>query len=178
MVEPSLVDGETLDLTTITPERGDILGAGGVALVKERRVERFGLDKTDLTQAQAVDSARRVATVLGVEVAPYVKLVRASGDEAFVEALTLRPEDARDVPTGFADIPGALAIGGELPLAPTREFAAPILGRVGPATAEIVKESDGRVQAGDEVGVSGLQLSVRRAAVRDARHPGRGGRCR
>ena len=158
MVEPSLVDGEALDLTTSTPERGDILGAGGVALVKERRVERFGLDKTDLTQAQAVDSARRVATVLGVDVAPYVKLVRASGDEAFVEALTLRPEDARDVPAGFADIPGALAIGGELPLAPTREFAAPILGRVGPATAEIVKESEGRVQAGDEVGVSGLQL--------------------
>ena len=44
-----------------------------------------------------------------------------------------------------------------MPLAPTREFAAAILGRVGPATAEIVKKSEGAVQPGDEVGLSGLQ---------------------
>ena len=60
-------------------------------------------------------------------------------------------------PTEFGTVKGALAIGDTLPLAPTREFAAPILGRVGQATAEIVKDSDGRVQAGDEVGLSGLE---------------------
>ena len=43
------------------------------------------------------------------------------------------------------------------PLAPTREFAAALLGRVGPATADIVEESGGSIVAGDEVGLSGLQ---------------------
>ena len=157
VVEASLEDGDAFATTALEAKRGDILGAGGVALVKERRVERFGLDKTDLSDARAAASARRVATLLGVSVAPYVKLVRASGDKAFVEAITLRPADARDVPAEFGEIPGALAIGGTLPLAPTREFAAPILGRVGPATAEIIKDSDGRIAAGDVVGISGLQ---------------------
>ena len=42
-------------------------------------------------------------------------------------------------------------------LAPTRDFARPILGTVGQATKEIVDDSDGAVVAGDEVGLSGLQ---------------------
>jgi cell division protein FtsI/penicillin-binding protein 2 len=57
----------------------------------------------------------------------------------------------------FADIRGALAVRDTLPLAPTREFAAALLGRVGPATAEVVEASEGRIVAGDEVGLSGLQ---------------------
>ena len=44
-----------------------------------------------------------------------------------------------------------------LPLAPTRQFARPILGTVGPATAEIIEKSDGAVVAGDLAGLSGLQ---------------------
>jgi cell division protein FtsI/penicillin-binding protein 2 len=57
----------------------------------------------------------------------------------------------------FRGVPGALAVNDTLPLAPTREFAAALLGRVGPATAEVVAESDGAIVAGDEVGLSGLQ---------------------
>ena len=44
-----------------------------------------------------------------------------------------------------------------LPLAPTREFARPLLGTVGPVTEEIVKKSDGVYRAGDEAGLSGLE---------------------
>ena len=46
VVEPSLGDGDRLSATTLTAKRGNITGAGGVALVKPRRVERFGLDKS------------------------------------------------------------------------------------------------------------------------------------
>ena len=45
----------------------------------------------------------------------------------------------------------------QLPLAPTRTFAAPILGTVGPPTAEMVKKSHGTLSAADQVGLSGLQ---------------------
>ncbi len=46
---------------------------------------------------------------------------------------------------------------GTLPLAPSKDFAAAILGTVGPATAELVKDSKGRIKPGDVVGLSGLQ---------------------
>lgn len=77
---------------------------------------------------------------------------------AFVEAIVLRREDAGSgVSADYVDIPGAVAIEDEIPLAPTRQFATPVFGSVGPATAEMVEESGGTVDAGDLVGLSGLQ---------------------
>ncbi|RYP87578.1 penicillin-binding protein [Nocardioides guangzhouensis] len=158
LVEPSLASGERLESTTLRARRGDILGAGDEPLVTARPVVRFGIDKTKVKAAQAPVSARALAGLLDVDPTPYAKLVKAAGPQAFVEALVLRESDAGSVRgAGLDAIPGAVGIGGEMPLAPTREFAAPILGRVGPATAEIVEKSDGAVRPGDEVGLSGLQ---------------------
>ena len=154
---PGLADGDTLGLRRVAPTRGDITGADGAVLVTERPVLRYGLDKTKVEGAQVARSARRIARVLGVDVASYVDRAEAMGPEAFVEAVVLREDDALDVLPAFRTVPGALAVRDTLPLAPSREFAAALLGRVGPATAEIVEASDGRVVAGDEVGLSGLQ---------------------
>ena len=158
VVEPSLAEGETLDATTLQARRGDILGAGDEPLVTRRAVVRYGIDKTKVAPARAVPSARALASLLDIDPAAYAKLVKAAGPKAFIEALVLRDSDAGTVSDAdLRRIKGAVALGGELPLAPTREFAAPILGRVGPATADIVKKSDGAIQPGDEVGLSGLQ---------------------
>lgn len=159
--EPSLLheelrDGETLDLRTLPAERGEILGAGGAPLVTARPIRTYGLDKSRIEPAQVVPSARAVADFLDVDRADFVERAKGSGPKAFVEAIALRPADARDLPFGFDDIPGAGVVAGERHLAITRDFAAPILGRVGPVTAEIVEESDGRYAAGDEAGLSGL----------------------
>jgi cell division protein FtsI/penicillin-binding protein 2 len=102
-------------------------------------------------------SAHQAAVALGVTPGPYVKLVKASGDQAFVEAIVLRAQESAAGRRAIRGIRGAVAMKDTMPLAPTREFAAPVLGRVGPATAEIVKASGGRVQPGDVVGISGLQ---------------------
>jgi len=158
LVEPSLRDGEQLDADRVPARRGDVRGAGGSVLVTARPVVRLGLDKTQVKPRQVAYSARRVAQALDLDVAPYVERARATGDAAFVEGIVLRAEDARSaVPPSFGDIPGAYSLDDELPLAPTREFAAPILGTVGQATAEVVEESGGAIEAGDEVGLSGLQ---------------------
>ena len=126
LVEPSLEEGESLDATTLQPRRGDILGAGGAPLVTMRPVVRFGIDKTKVTGARAVASARALAGLLDIAPAPYAKLVRNAGEKAFVEALVLRESDAGQVDRGaLGSIQGAVALGGEMPLAPTREFAAP-----------------------------------------------------
>ncbi len=154
---PDLAEGDTLGLRTLTPRRGDITGAGGAVLVTERPVLRYGLDKTKVEGAEVTRSARRIARILDVDVASYVERAEAMGPEAFVEAVVLREGDALEVLPAFRRVRGALAVRDTLPLAPTREFAAALLGRVGPATAEIVEESEGRIVAGDEVGLSGLQ---------------------
>jgi len=157
ILEPSLTDGETFDVDGLLAERGDILGGHGEPIVTDRHVVHYGLDKTRIPASAVARSARRIASALDIDPAAYVKAARAAGPQAFVEAIVLRLEDARDVDASYEAIPGAVALSGKLPLAPTKEFAAPILGSVGPATAEIIEQSDGAVQAGDVVGLSGLQ---------------------
>lgn len=154
---PDLTEGETLGLRTLTPQRGDITGADGAVLVTNRPVLRYGLDKTKVEGPQVARSARRIARILDVDAASYVERAEAMGPDAFVEAVVLREDDALEVLPDFDKVRGALAVRDTLPLAPTREFAAALLGRVGPATAELVEESEGRIAAGDEVGLSGLQ---------------------
>lgn len=154
---PDLGEGDTLGLRTLAAERGAITGLDGAPIVVDRPVIRFGLDKTRTEPAQVGPAARRIATALDLDVADFVERATAAGPEAFVEAVVLRAEEARDLDPAYGDIPGAAAIEDTLPLAPTRDFAAPILGRVGAATAEIIEESDGAVREGDLVGLSGLQ---------------------
>ncbi len=154
---PEVAEGDTLGLRTVTPVRGDIVGADDVLLVTERPVLRYGLDKTKVEGPQVARSARRIARILDVDAASYVERAEEMGAEAFVEALVLREDDALEVLPSFRKVPGALAVRDTLALAPTREFAAALLGRVGPATADIVEESGGSIVAGDEVGLSGLQ---------------------
>ena len=158
VVQPSLRPGWTLTTTSVNPRRGDILGSGGAPMVKPRPVIRFGIDKTHVKPARLAGSTRRLADLLGIDPAGFLKRVRAAGPQAFVEGIVFRRQQ---VPTrvldGYPHIPGAAGISDHLPLAPTKQFAAAVLGTVGPATAEIVKQSKGKVAPGDDVGLSGLE---------------------
>lgn len=159
IVEPSLRAGGTLDLAGLTGERGAILGAGGRPLVTDRPVTRFGIDKSAVSAARAVSSARALAALLDVDVAAYAQRVKAAGDAAFVEAIVLRREDVPvEVGAGYRRIKGALAIRDTLPLTPTRGFATPLLGTVGEPTAEMIESDPERYAVGQQVGISGLQL--------------------
>lgn len=158
VVHPTLQEGWTLDLDEVSADRGDILGARDSLIVTERDVIRFGLDKTKVRGAQVAASARRVAELLDIDAAAFVKEAQAAGPKAFVEAIVLRADEAQQHLTpAWAGVTGAASIGAQRPLAPTREFAAPLLGTVGEATAEIVEESEGDVLPGEQVGRSGLQ---------------------
>lgn len=158
VLEPSLAAGERLVVRKSAAKRGEILGAGGAVLVTDRPVFRVGIDKTKVAPEQAGASAKLLAKLLDIESAAFAQQVTAAGPKAFVEAIVLRT-DAPDLPDSghLAAIPGAAEIPDELPLAPTREFARPILGTVGPATAELIGASKGRLRAGDITGLSGLQ---------------------
>ncbi len=158
LLAPTLARGERLVLESRPAPRADILGAGGVALVKDRPVVRFGIDKTHVGAARAVASAKAAARLLGVDAASFAARVKAAGDQAFVEAIVLRRSDvSRVLPRSYPKIPGFVGLPDTMPLAPTRDFARPILGAVGPVTAEIVKQSRGAYRAGDMAGLSGLE---------------------
>jgi cell division protein FtsI/penicillin-binding protein 2 len=158
LVSPELGSGNRLERVDTPADRGDILGPRGVRLVTERPVARFGIDRSTISAARAPAAARALAEELGIDAKPYVARVRAAGPKAFVEALVLREADARAaLRAGATAIKGVTIVRGTLPLAPTREFARPVLGTVGPVTAEIVKESKGAYGPGDEAGLSGLE---------------------
>ncbi|EMY34634.1 penicillin-binding protein, transpeptidase [Arthrobacter crystallopoietes BAB-32] len=160
VVEPSLQAGETLALATEEAERGEILDAAGEPIVTERPVRVVGINKKGLTSAQAQEAAKELAAVVDIEAADYAAKVEAYGPDAFVDAITLREAAFEDLDQDeLESIDGFLAVEDKLPLAPTRGFAAGLLGSVREATAEDIEKSDGAIVAGDTVGAGGIQAA-------------------
>jgi len=159
IIEKSLAAGETFQVARLKATRGQILGRDDLPIVTERPVVRFGIDRTQVPAPAAADSARRLATLLGLDVEPYVAQVTKAGPKAFVQAISLRRGTvSNDLLGAVQAIPGARGISDHLPLAPSKGFAAAILGTVGPVTKELVEKSGGRLDGGDDAGLSGLQL--------------------
>ena len=135
-----------------------MLGAGGAVIVEPRLVHRLGIDKTRIAARRAGRGGARARAVRsGSTPRRTRRRVAAAGEKAFVEAITVRDGDPGYDVAALAALPGVNDVTDTLPLAPTRKFARPILGTVGPATAEIIEKSDGAVVAGDLAGLSGLQ---------------------
>ncbi|HEX6235030.1 MAG TPA: penicillin-binding transpeptidase domain-containing protein [Jiangellaceae bacterium] len=157
LLHPDLTEGDQLALRRQAAERGDVLAGDGSPLVTERPVFRIGIDKTLVEPAEQTAAAEALAELVDVDPERFADRVADAGERAFIEAITLREDDADEVVDQIADITGARALEDTMLLAPTRQFARPILGTVGEATAEIIEGSEGRVQEGDIVGLSGLQ---------------------
>ena len=81
----------------------------------------------------------------------------ASGSKAPIPVITYRDADWAPRADRIEDLKGVIAPTSEQPLARTRTFAQPLLGSFGEVTAEMVTKSDGRYEAGDRAGRSGLQ---------------------
>lgn len=157
VMAPDLADGEVLRVRRQQPERAQIIGAGDKPIVEPREVQRIGIDKTKVSGTEATDSARKLAQAVGVNADNFVKAVQNAGAEAFVEAITARVDSPQEQAARELQAPGVFMVKASIPLAPTSGFARPILGVVGDATAEIVEKSEGRVVAGDRVGMGGVQ---------------------
>ena len=158
IVQPQLDGTNRLSQRRRYPERGELLGEDGVPIVEVRPVFLIGIDKSKVSGEKAKASAVRLAKVIKINSKAYAKKVAAAGNGAFVTAIVLRM-DAPNLPLGskIRAIPGALSIRTGQMLAPTRDFARPIIGIVGEATKEEVDKSGGAVVAGDQVGLAGLQ---------------------
>ena len=155
---PGLESGKRIGVDSHAPERAEILAGDDTPIITERAIRRYGLDKAKIGEDDLESAAEEIAEAAGVDPESFTTRVLAAGPKAFVEAISVRPEDADAwIEDGFEDLPGALVVSGEALLAPTRTFARELLGRAGEATAEIIEDSDGEITAGDVVGISGLQ---------------------
>lgn len=157
LLEPDIKDGEVLDKTVTAPSRAEILGAGDAKLISYRPVVYVGIDKTMIGSADPAASAAKLAQLVGVDEAAYVKQVQASGPQAFVSAITLRQDGRTITDQQIASIPGARGIPDSLPLAPTRTFARAVLGTAAEASAEQIQKAGGVLKVGDIVGTGGLE---------------------
>ncbi|KQS98977.1 penicillin-binding protein [Cellulomonas sp. Leaf395] len=157
LLAPDLVAGEVLTVERARADRANVLGAGGAVIVEPRLVHRLGIDKTQIAAPEQDAAARELAGALEIDPEAYASKVAAAGEKAFIEAITVRDGDPNYDVAALGVLPGVNDVTDTVPLAPTRQFARPILGTVGPATAEIIEKSDGAVSDGDLAGLSGLQ---------------------
>lgn len=153
-VHPELTDEQQLSYSRQLPRRAAINDSDSLALVEQLTMYQVGLDKGAIEPSSWEASARHVAELVDVDVESFVQKVRDGGERQFVVAKTMAQTE---IPASISDVPGGHVAETErmVPFSPT--FAIGVLGTSGPATAEVIEESQGRIQQGDLVGLSGLQ---------------------
>src|SRR5690625_4893729 len=155
---PGLEPGQLVGIDSVTPQRAEIIDKHQDPIVTLRPLRHYGLDKTYLEDDDPEEAAASIAKATGVDQDAFIDKVNAAGPQAFVEAISVRPEDVDEwIDPDFDSLPGARTVSDEAFLAPTRTFARELLGRVGHPTAEMLEESNGELHAEDLVGLSGLQ---------------------
>jgi cell division protein FtsI/penicillin-binding protein 2 len=174
-VHPALRAGRRLGTARVAPSRASILARDGGALVRARPVVEVGVLPERVRDLEAV--VRALADTEGVDGAALRRAVRAARPDQLVAAVTLREADYARVEPRLRPVPGIVFQRTTAQLAPTRGFARALLGTVGPATAEQVARSRGRLVAGDDAGQGGLEAAFdarlagtpeQRVLVRDA----------
>ncbi len=165
-VAPGLKDTERLLYNRLQPTRGSVLGANAAKIAYNQPAIRIGIDKSALDPTATDAAARALATALtaggvAVNADSYASKVATAGTKAFVEAALLRTTDPKQsaLATQLKGTPGVAQLSVQRALGITSSFLRPILGQVGEANADQVKNSGGSIMAGDMVGTGGLQLS-------------------
>jgi hypothetical protein len=155
VVHPRLRGEQRLGTTHEQGTRGRILARDGRAIVRDRTVYRIGLENDRVDSIR--ESVDALTDVVDANPRELRNALRNAGPQQFVEAITMRPGDYEDAEAALEEVPGALAVQDEAPLAESREFARALLGTVGPATAEQLEKLGGQRAPGAEVGQFGLQ---------------------
>lgn len=157
-VHPALDRLTRLGTVVDAGERGDLLDRDGKPLVTERATVDVAVE-TDRVGDPAA-TARALAGVLDVEARDVERRIRGASRGRFVPIVTLRRSDFEARAKALDAIAGVSVAAGSASLAPSRGFARATLGTVGPATAEQIARSRGRLRAGDVVGQAGLQARL------------------
>lgn len=160
VIHPRLRPGLRLVAFRQLPPRAPILDRDGRALVVPRPIVTVGVVPSLLARPRLALHVLQETT--GADPARVRSMLATAGSNQFVPVITLRRSDYERVRARIHPLPGVHFQTGSRPLAPTREFARPVLGIVGPATSEALKVARGPYTAADEIGLSGLQQVYQR----------------
>lgn len=152
---PQLATNEYLAVERIQPTRADLLDASGKPLFAPTPVVTVGLQPSKVQDIASVSAT--LAKVLNVDTAKIQADVAAAKPDAFVPIVTLRQPDYEAVKGLIYDLPGTVFQTSTQLLTQGSGWGRALLGTVGPATKEIIDNSGGRIRAGDQTGLSGLQ---------------------
>jgi len=151
---PKLARKDAFVVTTTNGNRGEITGRGGAGIMTNQTVYDIVIDPVKAT----TDSVQRLEQVTNVTgLVSQLQAEQKSHSQATIPVITYRQVDYDARKASLDGLAGVLAQKRQQPLAQTRTFGQPILGRVGPVTAEMVKKDPKYYHAGMYVGVSGLQ---------------------
>jgi cell division protein FtsI/penicillin-binding protein 2 len=155
IIHPDLDRSTRLGTTREPASRGPIRDRNGAALVTARPVTRVGVVAGQVKRPRR--TAKQIDEVVDIDAGALVRAIRGAGPQQFVPAITLREEDARAVESRLEAIDGVELVAGTDQLAPTKEFGRAVLGSVGPASAEQLKQLGPGYAPGDETGQWGLE---------------------
>jgi len=157
-VHPALNDVTRFGTVVLPARRGEVLDRRGRALITERPVVDIAVEVARVRDPAATATA--VAQLLDVSERTLERRIRAAPRSAFIPVLTLRRAAFREQRDALDAVPGVTFAEATAPLGPTRDFAGPTLGSVGPPTAEQVQSAGGRLAADQPVGRGGLQAQL------------------
>jgi cell division protein FtsI/penicillin-binding protein 2 len=159
-VQPSLESGQHLTVKRTQPVRAQLTDDRGVPLLAPTPVVTVGIDPATVTNLGALAAALARVPQLESTAQEILSAVQAAPKNQFVPIITLRRPVYDQIKPAIYDLPGTQFHSDTELLPPETGFARGLLGTVGPATKEIVDAAAGKVAAGDQVGLSGLQRAL------------------
>lgn len=134
--------------------RGEIRSTDGSAIMINRTVYDISIDPTKGTDA-SIGQLQNVLNITGL--VDKLHTAQKAHSQALIPVITYRQDDYIIYQNGVDGLAGVVVQSRKQPLAETRTFGQPLLGSVGPVTAEMIKKHPNRYHAGDIAGLSGLQ---------------------
>lgn len=159
-IHPRLPDGSHLVLKRSQPARAALQDSSGAPLLRPTAVVTVGVNTSAVGDLSSLASQLAAVPALQTSAAEITSAVTTAAKDQFVPIITLRRPAYEQIKSRIYHLPGTQFQSESRLLPPTSNFAQPLLGSVGAATAEIVEDSQGQVKAGDTVGLSGLQRAL------------------
>lgn len=158
-LHPKLGANQSIAVNRTLPDRAALLDDTGQPIFLRTPVVTVGVDPALVKDLPSLAAA--LARYLpDVTAADVVSSVGKAKPGQFVPVITLRGADYQRVRAFVRPLPGTVFHTGERLLAPTATFGQPLLGRVGPATSDVLKELGSGYSATDQLGTSGLQRAL------------------
>lgn len=160
-LNPQLTAGTHLLVHRVQPARAALEASDGTPLFAPTPVVNVGIVPRQVTNLTALAHTLAAIPQLQSSAAEITAAVKAAPRPTdVVPLITLRRDSYDHLRARIHNLPGTVFTTGTEILPQSAHFGEPLLGAVGPATAQIVARSRGHIAAGDLTGIGGLQQAL------------------